>query len=66
MARKKPAAPSADPAGPGGRDPIADALRQLYDSTVAEPVPDDFLRILDRLAAEEEQDRPAPHKGRQP
>lgn len=37
-------------------DPIEAALRQLYDSMAAEPIPEDFLRILDRLSDAEQQD----------
>ena len=37
-------------------DPIEAALRQLYDSMVAEPIPEDLLRILDQLAEEEQRD----------
>jgi hypothetical protein len=32
-------------------DPIANALKQLHDSVAAEPVPEDFLRILDQIDA---------------
>ncbi len=37
-------------------DPIEAALRQLYDSMVADTIPEDFLRILDQLAEEEQGD----------
>jgi hypothetical protein len=37
-------------------DPIEAALRQLYDSMVADAIPEDFLRILDQLAEEEQRD----------
>ncbi len=30
-------------------DPIAAALRQMHDGVENEPVPDDFLRLLDEL-----------------
>ena len=30
-------------------DPVAAALRQMHERVVAEPVPDDFLRLLDQL-----------------
>jgi aminoglycoside phosphotransferase len=30
-------------------DPIATALRRLHDNVVAEPIPDDFMRLLDRI-----------------
>lgn len=30
-------------------DPIAAALRQMHDGIAQEPVPDDFLRLLDQL-----------------
>ena len=32
-------------------DPVAAALRQLHDTVAAEPVPEDFLRILDQIDA---------------
>ena len=35
-------------------DPVEAALRQLYDATLTEPVPDDLLRILDQLAETEQ------------
>lgn len=35
-------------------DPVEAALRQLYDSMAAEPIPEDFLRILDQLAEGEQ------------
>jgi hypothetical protein len=36
--------------GGGGRvDPISAGLRQLLDTVSQEPVPDEFLRLLDRL-----------------
>ncbi len=28
------------------KDPIAAALRRLHDDVVAEPIPDDFMRLL--------------------
>ncbi len=34
-----------------GPDPIADGLRQLWADVEAEPVPDDFFDILDRIDA---------------
>ncbi len=34
-----------------GQDPIADGLRQLWADVEAEPVPDDFFDILDRIDA---------------
>lgn len=30
-------------------DPIAAALRQMHDGVAKEPVPDDFLKLLDQL-----------------
>jgi len=30
-------------------DPIAAALRQMHDGIAQEPVPDDFLKLLDQL-----------------
>lgn len=30
-------------------DPIEAALRRLHDQVVAEPLPDDFLELLDRI-----------------
>lgn len=30
-------------------DPIAAALRQMHDGIASEPVPDDFLSLLDQL-----------------
>jgi Anti-sigma factor NepR len=32
-------------------DPVAAALKQLHQSVADEPVPDDFLRILDDIDA---------------
>lgn len=32
-------------------DPVATALRQLHESVAAEPVPEDFLRILEQIDA---------------
>lgn len=32
-------------------DPVAAALRQLHDTVAAEPMPEDFLRILDQIDA---------------
>jgi hypothetical protein len=32
-------------------DPVAAALKQLHDTVAAEPVPEDFLRILDQIDA---------------
>ena len=47
-----PASPPGDK--PMALDPVEAALRQLYDATLTEPVPDDFLRILDQLAETEQ------------
>lgn len=30
-------------------DPIATALRRLHDTVVAEAIPDDFMRLLDKM-----------------
>jgi len=58
ISKRKSAGPGsrrrAVPSAPQAFDPIEAALRQLYDNMVAEPIPDDFLRILDRLAEAEE------------
>ena len=32
-------------------DPIATALRRLHDNVVAEPIPDDFMKLLDKIDA---------------
>ncbi len=47
---------SGNPGGNPGRaapelafDPIEAALRQLHDDVAAEGIPDDFMRLLDRL-----------------
>jgi Anti-sigma factor NepR len=32
-----------------GFDPISAALRQMHDGIAKEPVPDDFMRLLDQL-----------------
>lgn len=37
----------------GQSDPIAAALRQMYDDAVQEPLPDDLTRLLDQLDAAE-------------
>ena len=34
-------------------DPIASALRQLYDNAAQEPLPDELSKLLDRLDAAE-------------
>ena len=54
------AAPGGTPGGrgitriTGGQsDPIASALRQMYDDAVQEPLPDDLTRLLDQLDAAE-------------
>ena len=39
-------------------DVIGEKLRGLYDSLVAEPLPDRFTRLLDELAAKERQSPP--------
>lgn len=33
----------------GEPGPIGAALRQLYDEVAAEPIPDDFLRLLEAI-----------------
>lgn len=35
------------------RDPIAAALRQMYDDAAQEPLPDELTRLLDQLGAAE-------------
>ncbi len=35
----------------GDADPIRAGLKKLYDSVVEEPIPDDFLSLLDRIDA---------------
>lgn len=37
--------------GSEGFDPIASALRQMHNTVVAEPVPEDFLAILSQIDA---------------
>jgi Anti-sigma factor NepR len=32
-----------------GSDPIATALKRLHDDVVAEPIPDDFMRLLSQI-----------------
>lgn len=32
-------------------DPVSTALQQLHQAVVSEPLPDDFLRILDEIDA---------------
>lgn len=32
-------------------DPVSAALRQMHDAVASEPVPDDFMRILDEIDA---------------
>lgn len=32
-------------------DPITAALRQLHDDVASEPIPDDFMRLLDQIDA---------------
>lgn len=34
-------------------DPIAAALRQMYDDAAQEPLPDELTRLLDKLGAAE-------------
>jgi predicted Rossmann fold nucleotide-binding protein DprA/Smf involved in DNA uptake len=34
---------------PLGSDPIATALKRLHDEVIAEPIPDDFLRLLSQI-----------------
>lgn len=38
-------------------DPIAEGLRKLWENVEKEPVPDDFLDILDRVDAAREKER---------
>lgn len=35
-------------------DPVAAALRQMHERVVAEPVPGDFLRLLDQLDGDDD------------
>jgi hypothetical protein len=43
-------APAAKPALPASAfDPIAAALRQIHDKVTDEPIPDDFMRLLDKF-----------------
>ena len=35
--------------GDEDRDPISAALKQLHDSVVAEPIPEDLLKLIDQL-----------------
>ncbi len=32
-------------------DPVATALRRMHEAVTAEPVPDDFLKLLDQIDA---------------
>lgn len=32
-------------------DPITAALRQMHDSVASEPIPDDFMRLMDEIDA---------------
>ena len=51
----------------GGRpDLVSDALRQLWNNAESDPVPDDFLELLDRLDAARATDAPAPDAGDEP
>lgn len=49
MPRKAPRKPVRSQAG--GADPITTALRRLYQDVAAEPVPDEFLKLIDELDA---------------
>lgn len=52
MPRKTGPAPSIDPAPEAGlgESPIGDALRSIYQQTIEEEVPQEFLDILGKLA----------------
>lgn len=55
-------APAPGTAGPAaGIDPISVGLQRLFESVADEPVPDDFMALLDRIeAAERERDSNEP------
>jgi hypothetical protein len=46
---KKPAKARTDSAF----DPVEAALKQLYDQVAAEEIPEDFMKLLDRLDAQD-------------
>lgn len=46
-----PSQPAPPAASPAPADPISTGLRRLLSSVSEEPVPDDFLRLLDQLDA---------------
>lgn len=53
MPRKTGPAPSIDPASEAvglGESPIGDALRSIYQQTIEEEIPQEFLDILGKLA----------------
>lgn len=56
------------PAGPtAGADPIAVGLQRLFAAVADEPVPDEFLSLLDRIEAadrERQIDKPPTTEGR--
>lgn len=54
-----PAAGQEDTAPPVNRDPIAIGLQQLFATVADEPVPAEFLDLLDRIDARED-DRQEP------
>lgn len=45
--RKRAFVNDADPAF----DPVTAALRQMHDSIAGEPIPDDFMELLDKIDA---------------
>lgn len=49
--RRSPAKRSDDETAMPKHDPISTALRRLHDEVVAEPLPADFLDLLDRIDA---------------
>jgi hypothetical protein len=39
------------PAGRSGDDPLTRNLKRVYDEVAAEPIPEDWLKLLDQLDA---------------
>ena len=49
----------------GNVDPIAEGLRQLYRNVAEEPIPDEFLELLNRIdSASIQTEKPANEAGR--
>lgn len=52
---KKECKPSQKKSGDFTKDPLSDkignSLRELYDDVVNEPIPDDFLKLLEKAEA---------------